>query len=116
MPWCGACRLQALAEVLQWDRGTALYTVAAGLEAIAAVACPPASRTTDPIMLHALLSHVAQLGHPLFQLFSHPSCEPASWGMELRVPWKGPRICCTSWGSADASNAVLLKRHDRAHA
>ena len=73
------------------------------------MACPPASRTTDPIMLHALLSHVAQLGHPLFQLFSHPSCEPAPWEMELHVPLMGSRICRTSWGSAAVSDAVWPK-------
>ena len=60
-------------ELLRWERGNALYTVACGLGALASAVCVPASKSTDPIMLHALLSAAAQLGHPLFQLFSHPS-------------------------------------------
>jgi DnaJ family protein C protein 13 len=45
----------------------------AAVEALAAVVCEPGSRTTDPILRHALLSEAGALGRPLFALFTHPA-------------------------------------------
>lgn len=52
---------------------TAAYATMAAVEALAAVVCEPGSRTTDPILRHALLSEAGALGRPLFALFSHPA-------------------------------------------
>jgi DnaJ family protein C protein 13 len=46
---------------------------AAVLEALAAAACEPGCRTTEPHAREALLSALAALGRPLLALFDHPS-------------------------------------------
>ena len=66
-------RAGALLALFGSDRSASAYTVMAALEAVASVTCEPGSRTTDPILLHSVLSEVAELGRPLFQLFSHPA-------------------------------------------
>ena len=65
--------MTALLGLLRGDKATAALAVFAGIEALAAVVCPPGFKSTDPILLHALLSEAASLGRPLFTLFSHPA-------------------------------------------
>ena len=55
------------------DRLTSAYTVMSAVEALASVTCEPGSKSTDPIILHSILSDVAALGRPIFQLFFHPA-------------------------------------------
>lgn len=69
------CRTTALLSLLRRSQSAAAYTVLSALEAVAAVVCEPGSRSTDPILLHSVVSEAAELGRPLFQLFSHPASE-----------------------------------------
>lgn len=62
-----------LMALLGGGRFTYPYTSMSALEAIAAATCDPGSKSTDPILLHSILSEAAALGRPLFQLFSHPA-------------------------------------------
>ena len=68
--------------LLGGGRSSYPYTTMTALEAIAAVTCEPGSRSTDPILLHSILSEAAALGRPLFQLFAHPA------GMPVFLPVK----------------------------
>lgn len=71
------CRVQALKNVLAGaDRSGASVSVMMGVEAAAAVVCPPGNATTDPILLQSLLSEIASLGRPIFALFNHPARAP----------------------------------------
>ena len=71
---CTPCRASALVGMLRNSAApTAAYAIMAAVEALAAVACEPGARTTDPILRHALLSEAGALGRPLFALFNHPA-------------------------------------------
>ena len=67
------CRVTAMLQPLAADRMTSAYTLMCAVEAVASVTCEPGSRTTDAIVLHSILSDVAALGRPIFQLFFHPA-------------------------------------------
>ena len=71
---CTPCRASALVGMLRNSAApTAAYPTMAAVEALAAVACEPGARTTDPILRHALLSEAGALGRALFALFNHPA-------------------------------------------